>query len=91
MVQNYMEILVDEIFQEVRSMYNNCNSEECIENIKSKALNKLPPMYFTTNTLPGTKKAYLLDRQRRIAVLAKVAEAADEVCGTCGHNLKKEI
>lgn len=83
MIQNYMEILVDEIFEEVSSMYEKCITEKCIHNIKSMALNNLPPEYFDYNTSESSKKSFLLDRQRRIAVLAKIAEAADATCSTC--------
>ena len=80
MPKNYMELLVDEIYEEIKDLYGHCIGENCIFDIKSKALNNLPPKYFTSDTDIAIKKAYLLDRQRRISVLAKVAEAADEVC-----------
>lgn len=88
MVKNYMEVLVDEIYNEVKEMYGNCTSEKCIHNIKSSALNNLPPAYFSHDTEPSEIKAFLLQRQRRIAVLAKVAEAADSVCGSCSNRKK---
>ncbi len=83
MIKNYMELLVDEIYNEVKSLYGNCNDKSCVHNIKSMALNNLPPAYFTSDVSEGSKKAFLLDRQRRIAVLAKVAEAADLTCSDC--------
>ena len=83
MLKNYMEVLVDEIYSEVQSIYKDCKTEKCVEDIKSVALNNLPPMYFSNNIDEGTKKAFLLERQRRITVLAKVPEAADIVCANC--------
>ncbi len=87
MVQNYMELLVDEIYNEVKSLYGNCNVNNCIHDIKSMALNNLPPAYFKYDESEAIKKAFLLERQRRITVLAKVAEAANLICSNC--NLKE--
>ncbi len=89
MIKNQMEILVNEVFNEVKSMYGDCISKECIHDIKSFALNNLPPAYFSYTTEESSKKAFLLDRQRRIAVLAKIAEAADYICATCNKNTNK--
>lgn len=83
MIQNYMELLVDEIYNEVKSLYGDCNIDNCIHDIKSMALNNLPPAYFKYDEDEAIKKAFLLERQRRITVLAKVAEAADLVCSNC--------
>ena len=87
MIKNYMELLVDEIYNEVKSLYGDCNIDDCIHDIKSMALNNLPPVYFKYDASEGEKKAFLLQRQRRITVLTKVAEAADQVCSKC--TLKK--
>ncbi len=86
MVKNYMELLVDEIFQEVKLIYDKCMDEGCIHDIKSMSLNNLPPIYFSYDTHASEKKAFLLDRQRRITVLAKIAESADIVCSRCNKN-----
>lgn len=88
MIKNYMELLVDEVYNEVKSLYGNCNINDCIHNIKSIALNNLAPVYFKYDASEAEKKAFLLQRQRRIAVLAKVAEAADSICSNC--SLKKD-
>ena len=87
MLINYMELLVDEIYNEVKYLYGNCNLDDCTHDIKAYALNHLPPVYFKYDASEGEKKAFLLQRQRRITVLAKVAEAADLVCSEC--SLKK--
>lgn len=83
MIKNYMELLVDEIYNEVKVLYGNCNNKECEHDIKSAALNNLSAVYFRYDATEGEKKAFLLERQRRITVLAKVAEAADAVCLVC--------
>lgn len=88
MILNYMEVLVDEIFNEVRSLYERCISEKCIHDIKSTALNNLPTQYFTFEAEESEMKAFLLDRQRRITVLAQIAEAADTICSYCKTNNK---
>jgi len=78
MTQNYMELLVDDIIKSVKNNYNlKCDTQ--IEDAKSIALNNLPPKYFLSSISDGEKKAFLLDRQRRISVLAKVIEAMEIV------------
>lgn len=91
MIINYMELLVDEIFQEVKSMYGKCLTEKCIHDIKAMSLNNLPTMYFDYHIDEGEKKAFLLDRQRRITVLAKIAEAADIICLVCNENTDNKL
>lgn len=78
-----MEILVNQVFNEVKGKYDICISEECENDIKAIALNSLPPVYFLSSISEGEKKAFLLDRQQRITVLAKITEAVDRVCGKC--------
>ncbi|KNF09809.1 late competence development protein ComFB [Gottschalkia purinilytica] len=81
MILNYMEVLVKDILNELKYSHNMSESnDEKLQNIQIIALNNLPPMYFSSNVSEAEKKAFLLDRQRRITVLAKVAEAIDVVC-----------
>lgn len=79
MVKNYMEILVQEILDEVIDDYNICKCDECIDDIKSIALNNLTCAYFDSSVDDSKRKAFLLDRQNRIAVLAKVIDAMNIV------------
>lgn len=88
MIKNYMELLVDEIYNEVKSLYDSCNSKSCSHDIKSAALNNLPTAYFEHDISDAEKKAFLLQRQRRISVLAKIAEAADSICAKCKSSNK---
>lgn len=81
-----MEVLVDEIYEEVRHNYNPCECENCDDNIKSIALNNLPPVYFMSTASEGEKKAFLLDRQRRITVLAALTQAKELLCKKCNSN-----
>jgi len=89
-LKNYMEILVDQVYSEVKEKYNICKSKKCENDIKAITLNSLPPMYFLSSTSEGEKKAFLLDRQQRITVLTKITEAVDIVCGKCEYKEKNE-
>lgn len=80
-----MEILVDEIISEVIGMYDICKCDECIDDIRSISLNNLVPEYFVSSVDESEKKAFLLDRQRRISVLTKVIEAI-EIVSKNEHN-----
>lgn len=83
MIKNYTEILVDEIYNEMKDFIVNCDTEECEHDIKSMALNELPTAYFDSRVTEADKTAYLLDRQRRTTVLAKMAEVAEIACAGC--------
>lgn len=80
-----MEILVDEIISEIMENHDICKCDKCIDDIRSIALNNLTPEYFVSSTNEGEKKAFLLDRQRRISVLTKVVEAI-EIVSKNEHN-----
>lgn len=88
MLENYMEIMVNEVYDEVKNQYNICHSPECEKDIKSITLNNLPPVYFLSNVNDGEKKAFLVDRQRKITVLAKLTEAVEIVCNNCESEKK---
>ncbi len=81
-----MEIMVDEVYSEVKDKYDICKIKECENNIKATALNNLPPVYFLSSVSEGEKKAFLVDRQRKITVLTKLTEAVDTVCENCKRN-----
>ena len=89
MLQNYMEIMVNEVYSEVKDKYNICHESKCENDIKSIALNNLPPVYFLSTVSEGEKKAFLVDRQRKITVLAKLTEAVEIVCNKCEYGKKK--
>lgn len=84
-----MEIMVNEVYNEVKDKYDICKIKECENDIKTIALNNLPPVYFLSSVSEGEKKAFLVDRQRKITVLAKLTEAVETVCNDCRH--KKEM
>ena len=83
-----MEILVDEVYNEVKDKYNICEYEKYTNDIKSIALNKLPPVYFLSTVNEGEKKAFLLDRQRKVTVLAKITEAVEIISKKCEDEKK---
>lgn len=83
MIKNYMEILINEIYDEVKKNYKVCKCKNYEDDIKSIALSNLPPTYFTSSTSEAVKTAFLLDRQRRITVVAKLTEAINILCNNC--------
>ncbi|GFN36547.1 late competence development ComFB family protein [Tepidimicrobium xylanilyticum] len=91
MVQNYMEVLVDEIFEEIKHLCKSCKKPYYQDDIKSVALNNLPPVYFLSSTTDAEKKAFLLDRQRRITVLAALTQAKDIVCDKCRYTKENNV
>lgn len=85
MIKNYMEILVSDLLNEIKHNYNICKCENCLDDIKTIALNNLPPMYFLSSISVEEKTTFLLKRQRRISTLTKVIEAL-EVVKKNSHN-----
>ena len=83
-----MELLVDEVYEETKHSHKPCNCSNYAENVKSIALNNLPPMYFMSTASDGEKKAFLLDRQRRITVLAALTQAKEALCQKCSIDKK---
>lgn len=79
MVKNYMEILVSEVFNDIKNDYDICKDDECIDDIKSITLNNLPCAYFDSSVDYSKRKTFLLDRQNRIDVLAKLVDAINIV------------
>ena len=75
-----MEILVDEVYSEIKDKYIICKKEACEKDIKFIALNNLPPVYFLSSVSEGEKQAFLVNRQQRISVLSKLTEAIDILC-----------
>lgn len=89
MIENYMEILVSSLLSEVIGNYDICKCEDCLNDIKTIALNNLPPMYFLSSVQESERTTFLLNRQKRISVLAKVI-AALEVVKRNEHNVQIE-
>ncbi|MTI48832.1 MAG: competence protein ComFB [Firmicutes bacterium] len=88
MIKNHMENLVDSILCEVINSYDICKCNDCLNDIKSISLNNLPSMYFLSNASQAEKTAFLLDRQRRISVLAKVVESIELVRKNSHNNVR---
>ncbi|HSH36160.1 late competence development ComFB family protein [Schnuerera sp.] len=83
-----MEVLVDEIYEETKQNYPSCKCANYDNDVKSIALNNLPPVYFLSTVSEGEKKAFLLDRQRRITVLAALTQAKGLLCTKCTNDKK---
>lgn len=79
-MKNYMEFLVNEVYNEIKDKYIICKTEKYEKDIKSIALNNLPPVYFLSTVSDGEKQAFLANRQQRISVLSKLTEAIDIIC-----------
>lgn len=79
LIQNYTEVLVSEVLEEVIKNYNICKCEKCIGDVKSIALNNLQPKYFLSDSDEGEKKAFLVNRQNRTSALAMIIEAIEKV------------
>lgn len=79
LIENYMEILVLEVLNELKSDYNLIPNSDEFNLIQIVALNELYPVYFPDTASAGVKKSFLLDKQRRVSVLAKIVEAIDIV------------
>lgn len=86
MIKNYMEILVDEVCDNIKTKYETCLQEECKDDIKSVALNNLEPKYFTSSSSDAEKKAFLLNRQTQITAIARLTEARETICNNCKKN-----
>lgn len=84
-----MELLVNEVYTEVKNKYHICESPECERDVKSVALNNLPPVYFLSSVSDGEKAAFLVDRQRKITVLSQLTHAVEVVCSQCKYSKKK--
>ncbi|EOD00280.1 late competence development ComFB family protein [Caldisalinibacter kiritimatiensis] len=77
MTKNYMEILVKNALNEIIDKYDICKCDKCKKDIMAIALNNLPPKYFLSSNDESEKTSFLLDRQIKISVLAKVIEAIE--------------
>ena len=89
MTKNYMEILVSNLLSEVIVNYDVCKCENCLNDIKAIVLNNLSPMYFLSSVGKSEKTAFLLNRQNRISVLAKIVSAL-EIIKKNEHNSGSE-
>lgn len=72
-----MEILVKNALNEIIDKYDICKCDKCKKDIMAIALNNLPPKYFLSSNDESEKTSFLLDRQIKISVLAKVIEAIE--------------
>lgn len=58
MIKNYMEILVDEVYSEIKGSYKKCICPNYDTDIKSIALNNLTPKYFLSSDSEGKKRLF---------------------------------
>ena len=86
MIKNHMEILVSTVLNEVINNYDICKCEDCLDDIKVMSLNELNPKYFLSSSQKSEKTAFLLQRQKRITVLARVITSL-EIVKKNAHNI----
>lgn len=79
MITNYMEHLVDEclseLFENNPDYENVCKSEKCIDDIKAKALNNLPPLYYTRKQGEAHGEYYGFDFQNKADIISEIVKA----------------
>lgn len=75
MVQNYMEIVLDDVLKDVLKQYKlKCSCERCLEDIKAITLNNLKPIYVASD------KGILYTKLNDLSVQFK----ADVICQIMG-------
>ena len=74
-----MEFLVDENLNELirtnPNYFDICKCEKCMDDIKAKALNNLPPLYYTTKTGEAHSEFFSFDFQNKADIIAEIAKA----------------
>lgn len=79
MVINYMEQLVDEcldeLFQDNPDYKSVCKSEKYVDDIKAKALNNLPPLYYTRKQGEAHGEYYGSNYQNKADIISEIVKA----------------
>lgn len=87
MIDNYMEIFVKDIYDEVIKGYPSfCNCKVCKEDVICMALNKLPPMYNTTPMGQVYGKLTEIKIQFRVQVILELGKAIEKVSKNPRHS-----
>jgi competence protein ComFB len=89
MITNYMEQLVDkylkEVFEKNPDYSEICKSETCIDDIKAKALNNLPPLYYTRKQGEAHGEFYGFDSQNKADIVSEIAKAIHVIRGNMNN------
>jgi len=78
-LNNVMEAMITQIYEEHKDELNCCQCEQCRNEILSYALNHLPPRYVSTDFGEAVTKASALSVQTRADLLAAVVNATEVV------------
>lgn len=90
MIHNVMEILVDEAIEKQSKYFNVCNCEQCLEDVKCLALNRLTPHYVSSDKGELYSKAMSLGNQNKADIDVAVSLAFNIVKDNPRHSFKKK-
>ena len=86
---NVMEQLVSMKIQEMLPGYNCCTCDECVDDIKALALNKLPPKYVNSNKGElFSRLDSIMIKQHNVDLNVAVIAAIEFVCNHPRHEVK---
>ncbi len=87
MVKNYMEDLVENSLHEILEGYPKlCKCEECLDDIRAIALNKLKPVYFVESRGSVHSKLNSLESQFKTDIVTELIKSIEVVSINPRHN-----
>ncbi len=91
MIKNYAEVLVERTLESLLKnnpeYVNICRCNECIDDIKAKALNNIKPHYVTGKIGEVYSEYNMLDYQNSTTIVMEVAKAIEHINNNRKHNL----
>lgn len=87
---NVMEKLVDDKLAEMLKGENCCKCEQCLEDMKAKALNQLPPKYVSSQRGALFSKLDAVSRQNSVSLNVAVANAIACISAHPSHPPKND-
>ncbi len=95
MIKNYAEVLVERTLENLllnNSEYANiCKCDECLNDMKAKALNNIKPCYVTGKIGEIFSEYNMLDNQNSVNIVMEVAKAIDHVSANVKHYSQKKF
>ncbi|OLS03180.1 late competence development ComFB family protein [Tissierella creatinophila] len=80
MLQNYMEILLEDVLKDVLKKYDlNCSCERCMEDIRAITLNNLKPIYVASDKGIVYTKLNDLSVQFKADIICQIMAAIKKV------------
>ena len=93
MIKNYAEVLVertlDNLLKNDQEYANICKCDQCINDIKAKALNNIKPYYVTGKIGEVFCEFDMLEIQNNANIVMEVAKAIVHINANTKHNLQK--